>query len=153
MKIRVMCGLLSGLMCHACYGEDSLCRATENIVFACHFGQKMVALCSTSNNTKVLTYRFGQPKAIELSVSESKHKNRFRILTSPLYGGGLTTVSFSRGEYEYKLYSKVSRSESEDSTGQSEPVFEDGLIIVKSHKQIKQLICDDGGNGFREDIQ
>lgn len=155
MKIRprILIALLSGLACQVSHAEDSLCTATERIVFSCHIGEKTVSLCRPINNAQTLNYRFGKAGSVELTFPDHKDTNGFQAATAPLYGGGMTTVAFSRGEFEYQLYSKVGREESDASTTQREPVFEDGVIISKAGKQLKQLICDDGGEGFREDIQ
>lgn len=155
MKIRsrILIAILSGLACQVSHGEDSLCTASERIVFSCHIGEKTVSLCRPSNNAQTLSYRFGKTGSVELTFPDHTDTNGFHAATAPLYGGGMTIVAFSRGGFEYQLYSKVGREENNDPTAQREPIFEDGVIISKAGKQLKQLICDDGGEGFREDIK
>lgn len=64
----------------------------------------------------------------------------------------MTTLAFTRADYEYKIYSKIGRADSGEPQEDRTPIFEDGLVISRSGKKLRQLVCDDGGEGFREDI-
>lgn len=135
--------------------EESMCDKNEAIVFSCHIGKKVVSLCHVSNQAHNLTYRYGVPGAAELVYPDSiKGKSGdFYASENPLYGGASTTVAFKQGHYEYRIYSKVGREEGEGNSPEDRiPVFEDGLIISKGGKLLKQMVCDDGGSGFREDV-
>jgi hypothetical protein len=77
----------------------------------------------------------------------------FYTSSSPLFGGGVTTLAFRRADYEYRIYSKVSRADNGERQENRTPVFEDGLVIFRNGKQVRHLVCDDGGEGFREDIE
>ena len=59
----------------------------------------------------------------------------FHASTSPLFGGGITNVSFNRGRYEYRVYSKVGRSDGGSSPQERTPEFEDGILIFQDGKQ------------------
>ncbi|MGR8930326.1 MAG: hypothetical protein ACU836_06765 [Gammaproteobacteria bacterium] len=152
MRVRIIVALLLSLSWQPGYGEDSLCTEKESIVFSCHIEKKTVSLCRSANDPKSLTYRFGGKDHIELTYPGPKDKSRFYLTEQPVYGGGITSLAFARGDYEYRLYSKIGREESEAEPGERVPLFEDGLVVSKSGIEIKQMICDDGGEGFREDI-
>lgn len=135
------------LFCAQAQAQESLCLPGEPVVFACHTGSKTVSLCRPSALARELTYRFGKPAAVELAYPPAGQRLRapFTVSNAPLAGGGMTTVAFRRGEYEYAVYSMVGRS---DGT----PRFEDGVIVSRRGKQLARLVCDDGGAGFREEL-
>jgi hypothetical protein len=130
--------------------HESLCQPGEAVVFACHVGRKTVSLCRPSALAHELTYRFGTPARVELTHPPAGKQLRapFTLSTAPLFGGGVTTVGFRRGKYEYQVYSKVSRSDDADRA----PLFEDGVIVSRRGRQVSKLVCDDGGEGFREGL-
>lgn len=126
--------------------EESLCRRGEPIVFSCHIGIKTLSLCRPSSVQHELLYRFGTPARIELThPGPGTHSAGppFEIATTPLVGGGVTTVTFRRGEYQYSIYSKAS-------SNNGTPEFEDGVIVSRNGKPLKTMVCDDGGEGFLE---
>jgi hypothetical protein len=127
--------------------QESLCKANEPVVFACHIGSKTVSLCRPSAAARELTYRFGTPATVELAYPPAGKRLRapFTVSTAPLAGGGITKVAFRRGQYEYAVYSMVGRSD-------GAPRFEDGVIVSRRGKEVAKLVCDDGGEGFREPL-
>jgi hypothetical protein len=139
-------------------GESTLCNADETVVFSCHMAKKTVSLCHSASAAHALSYRFGTPGHPELTYPDAqKHEAaRFASSESPLYGGGAQTVTFRRGDYEYGLYSQVSRSDDGQGNGADggdrTPEFEDGLVVSRGGKPLKKMVCDDGGQGFREDV-
>lgn len=136
------------IMSTECLAEETLCEGAEGIVFSCHVGAKTVSVCQTGERT--IIYRYGTPKKIELTYPDRTVKNPkpFFQETLPLYGGGLTYLGFLVKDYEYRIYSKLGRTEG-GSPEDRIPFFEDGVIILRGGKQIKQMVCDDGGEGFR----
>ncbi|TFW34007.1 hypothetical protein [Massilia horti] len=125
---------------------ESLCQAGEPIVFSCHIGNKTVSLCRPSSAQHELLYRFGTPKKIELAHPGPGARTAsppFETATTPLVGGGVTTVTFRRGQYQYSVYSKTS-------SNNGTPEFEDGVIVSRNGAPLKTMVCDDGGEGFRE---
>ena len=132
--------------------ERTLCKPTEAVVFSCSIGCKLVSLCSDGATPKSLNYRFGAPGMVELIHPAPGDAGGFEWSNLPLYGGGITSVSFKRGGYEYSVYAKIGRARGGgDNAGA--PAFEDGVTISCSGKHIKTLICDDGGAGFRQSIE
>lgn len=142
------------IACPAAHAEDSLCAGNEKIVFSCHVGKKVISLCRPSGSPRELTYRYGAPGRLELVHPGGGRQatGGFYTSSSPLFGGGVTTVAFTRANHEYRIYSKIGRADSGGPQGSRTPIFEDGLVISRSGKQVRQLVCDDGGEGFREDI-
>jgi hypothetical protein len=138
----------------AAHAEESLCTGNEAIVFSCHVGRKIISLCRPSSSPRTLTYRYGVPRRVELTYPRHgpQAAGAFYTSTAPLFGGGVTTVAFTNAGYEYRIYSKISRADNGGRQEDRTPVFEDGLVIFRNGKQVRQLVCDDGGEGFREDI-
>jgi hypothetical protein len=69
-----------------------------------------------------------------------------------LYGGGIVSVSFQVGDYKYNVYAKNGRLKDDTQGEDRTPYAEDGLLLSRNGKPIQQLVCDDGGQGFRSDI-
>ena len=134
--------------------ESTLCSKNEKIVFSCQLDKKTVSLCSPAGQEKSLIYRYGTPNKIELvhQGAGGDGKAAFTKSSKPLFGGGITYINFQRGEYEYSVYSKLGRSEGASQEDRY-PEFEDGIVIKKAGKEVKKLVCDDGGEGFRENIE
>ncbi len=141
-------------VCQAAQTQISLCMPREPIVFSCQIGAKLVSLCRPSEARKELIYKFGTPEQLDLIYPDRSTggKGTFRVSSAPLVGGGITTITFRRGAYEYGVYSKVGRSAEGTAPEDRVPEFEDGIVISKKGKRLKQLICDDGGAGFRESV-
>jgi hypothetical protein len=152
MRILLVFALL--FVCQTARAEESLCVGNEKIVFSCHVGSKIISLCRPLESPRVLTYRYGTPAHVELvhPGRGPEEKGEFYTSRAPLFGGGETTLAFTRADYEYKIYSKIGRADSGTSQEDRTPIFEDGLVISQSGKQVRHLMCDDGGEGFREDI-
>jgi hypothetical protein len=134
-------------LCSGALAQDSLCAASEPVVFSCHIGARTVSLCRPSSLRQELIYRFGTRDRVELAWPQpgSRVLPGFELSSTPLVGGGVTTVTFRRGQYEYHVYSKVGRRD-------GAPLFEDGVIVSRRGKQVAKLVCDDGGEGFREGL-
>ena len=152
MRILLVIALLC--VCQTAHAEESLCVGNEKIVFSCHAGSKIVSLCRPLESARILTCRYGTPAHVELvhPGRGPEEKGGFYTSSAPLYGGGETTVAFARAGNEYRLYSKIGRADNGESQEDRTPVFEDGLVISRNGKQVSQMVCDDGGEGFREDI-
>jgi len=127
----------------------SLCAPDEPVVFACQVGTKIVSLCRPAQGEGMLSYRFGRPAALELRYPAPGRlaRSAFTVSTTPLVGGGETTVAFERGGFSYTVYSRVARG----ADGVT-PEFEDGLVVRRRGKVVSRLRCEDGGEGFREPL-
>jgi hypothetical protein len=151
--------VLASPLAHAADSDDAtLCGAHEVVVFSCHVGKKIASLCHPDGAATSLSYRFGLPSRTELVYPDPlRHElARFSSSESVLYGGGAQTVTFRRGEYEYGVYSLLTREDDGQGNGAGggdrTPVFEDGLVVSRGGKLVKKMVCDDGGLGFRDNI-
>ena len=149
MRLVFLAGacLAAGAALAAEPAERTLCQPAEAVVFSCTVGARLVSLCSVGADPKRLSYRFGTPGHIELAYPEAGAAGAFERSSGPLYGGGITAISFKRGEYEYGVYSRMGRA-----AGGGDPETEDGVAVARGGKRISTLVCDDGGAGFRESI-
>jgi hypothetical protein len=132
-KLALACALAA----MAPYAAAQLCTSGEAVVFSCTLGAKTVSLC--------------RPSGMEMSYpapSQRTARPRFELATTPLFGGGVTTVSFRRGAYRYQVYSKSGRADDPERT----PFTEDGVIVARAGKPAWHMVCDDGGAGFREEL-
>jgi hypothetical protein len=146
-KLALACALAA----MAPYAAAQLCTDDEAIVFSCNLGAKTVSLCRPSGVRGQLAYRFGTLERLDMSYpapSQRAARGRFELATTPLFGGGVTTVSFRRGRYRYEVYSKSGRADDPERT----PFTEDGVIVARAGKTAWHLVCDDGGAGFREEL-
>lgn len=130
----------------------ALCAVGETVAFSCHLGKKQVSLCQTADAGKAWRYRYGTAAKVELAFPETETETetgnaaQFVASETPTHGGSNTVVSFVRGGYEYRVFSRVANDEA------GEPAFEDGLEVVKDGKRLSRRVCDDGGEGFRVDV-
>jgi len=137
-------------LCADAVAQDSLCQPGEPVVFSCHVGHKTVSLCRPSGLRQELVYRFGTPAKVELTHPGPGRfvAAPFARATTPLAGGGETSVVFRRGEYQYSVYSKMARGAGPDHA----PEFEDGILVSRHGRPVRRFVCDDGGEGFRENL-
>jgi hypothetical protein len=144
----VLLGALAGL---APCAAAQLCSAGEAVVFSCKVGAKTVSLCRPAGVRAQLSYRFGTGERLDMVYPAAfglATQPRFELATTPLFGGGITTVSFRRGAWRYQVYSKSGRADDAERT----PFTEDGVIVTRGGKTAWHLVCDDGGAGFREEL-
>ena len=109
----------------------------------------MVSLCRPVEAPQAVVYRYGRAAQVELAAAggAGPQPTAFWRENAPLIGGGETRVGFERGSYEYRIYSKVQAK-----GAQGEPDFEDGVIVLRRGRVVRKMVCDDGGEGFREKI-
>lgn len=152
--MRVLRLLLLAAFTQEAHAGESLCVANEAVVFSCHVGEKIGSLCRPLGRASALIYRYGTPGHPDMVYPDpgSQEKGAFYRLSTPLFGGGRTTVSFTRGHDEYRIYSAIGRADSSSSPSERTPIFEDGIVVSRNGERAKQLVCDDGGDGFKEDI-
>jgi hypothetical protein len=152
--MRLLLAVLLLVVGQVARGEDSLCNKKESIVFSCHVEKKIISLCREAQSPRDLTYRYGVRGRLDVvyPARRSPATGAFYRATLPLFGGAVETITFTRSGYEYSVYSKVDRTEGGSSQESRIPNFEDGVVISRQGKQLRQLVCDDGGDGFREPI-
>ncbi|WP_097458595.1 hypothetical protein [Mangrovitalea sediminis] len=90
--------------------KTSLCRADESVFFNCTIGShhKMVSLCGAGDlkqRSGHLRYRFGRHGRIELSYPQAGNGvNDFKYSHYSRYEVERTVVSFTNGDYQYRLF-------------------------------------------------
>lgn len=79
------------------------CRADEQVVYTCPLRGKIVSVCAGRGS---VSYRFGPPRAPEIEIV-SNGRDGLLHWSSGVGGGGgqFNNLRFSRGRYEYVVFS------------------------------------------------
>ncbi|MGN6182380.1 MAG: hypothetical protein ACTHQM_01860 [Thermoanaerobaculia bacterium] len=84
--------------------QTSFCTASENTIFSCATGTKLVSVCESKRGG--VQYRFGKPDApLELKINDSKATGASIAFS----GGGGTWLRFHNGAYSYVVYTGVGK--------------------------------------------
>ncbi len=121
--------------------RPSLCKRSEVAIFSCRVGSKIVSLCASpdlSETTGTMGYRFGRKGAIELEhpATSAHPRTAFRAGVDPSERGDF--VRFSKGDHTYTVYARV---------GSQDRREEDGLLITRGQKVLRNLKCADFAMG------
>lgn len=126
--------------------QTSFCTPTENVIFSCRTGAKMVSVCASKDAAPTkgyLQYRFGKPDSadpLELVLPES-HLPPPRVATGmsvPFSGGGGAWLTFAKGQIAYTVYTGIGK------WGPRGEIREKaGLVVDQGRKRIALLKCDD----------
>jgi hypothetical protein len=114
----------------------SLCAATEETVFGCAQGQKIISLCAApavNGGRSRLRYAYGAPGKIEMEVSQP---DAFTSGTTGLAGGGIDYVRVRNGAFSYIVY-----------TGLTPHWAQDGWVVESNGSPISHHICRGGATG------
>ena len=126
--------------------QSSFCTSTENVIFACRTGAKMVSVCASKDagpSKGYLQYRFGKPDStdpLELVLPES-HLPPPRAATGqsvPFAGGGGAWLTFAKGQIAYTVYTGIGKW-----GPRGELREKAGLTVDQGRKRIAVLKCDD----------
>jgi hypothetical protein len=110
------------------------CAADETPIYACDFGAKQVAVCSTGTT---VTYRYGPAAKAELVLARTVGQPG--LVQDGIRGGGggsQTSLTFSQGEYDYTVYS-AAYGELTEVAGQTSS----GLAVQKGHEEPVAQVC------------
>lgn len=124
--------------------QSSFCTPMEQVVFTCRTGAKMVSVCASKDASRskgYMQYRFGKPDStepLEMTLPEGQ------ILPSkaatgdnlPYAGGGASWLRFSKGDYNYVVYTGIGKWGPKGQTQEKQ-----GLLVERSGKRIAQLKC------------
>lgn len=99
-------------------------------VFACSLGRKSVSVTAAANR---LTYRFGAPGHPELSIAASPGQGNVHKW-SGRYAGMEHQLRFTRGEYNYTVYSVNGNSVAGASAAS-------GLVVTRGTRTIADMSC------------
>jgi len=114
----------------------SLCAATEDTVFGCAQGQKIISLSATpavDGGRARLRYVYGTQAKIELEVSRP---DAFTSGITALSGGGIDYVRVRNDEFSYVVYTAMAHEWSQD-----------GWIVESNGSPISHHICRGGATG------
>jgi hypothetical protein len=122
----------------------SFCTPTENIMFACRAGAKMVSVCASKDAGPAqgyLQYRFGKANSadpIELTLPEARlpPAKAAKGSAEGYSGGGGVWLRFSKGEFAYTVYSGIGNW---GPRGQKQT--KEGLLVERGGKQLANLPC------------
>lgn len=79
------------------------CRADEQVVYSCSIRGKVVSVCARPGS---VSYRFGPPRAPEIEIASNGRDGRLHWSSGVGGGGGqFNNLRFSRGRYEYVVFS------------------------------------------------
>lgn len=114
----------------------TLCTTSEQVVFSCSTGKKLVSLCASPNlkaDTGTMTYRVGnvgQPLEMQYPDAGVRSQTAFKQGTLTYARGGVVFVSFERGDYRYVVFS-----------GSGHGWTNEGVVVEKAGKRIAHLAC------------
>jgi len=124
--------------------QSSFCTASENVVFSCKTGSKLVSVCvskDASRSRGALHYRYGKPASREpLEIILPGTPSTPRIAATgqnvTFSGGGGSWLRFKSGIYSYVIYSGIGR------WGRNgETIEKQGVAIERSGKLASTLPC------------
>jgi hypothetical protein len=115
---------------------DSLCQASERVIFSCSIGQKLVSICGSTEPTPTsgyAQYRFGIKDAPELTLPMPPTEYRSFVKGAMLTfsGGGGAYLRFANGEFSYVTYTAIGKG-----WGTKE-----GLVVERKGKSITNFPC------------
>lgn len=129
--------VFAAVSCTSAFAVSTQCRPGEDVLFSCHSGKKMVAVCASagwSAQAGSLQYRFGPAPSAELvlprdaGVVPSASATAGSLMFS---GGGGATLRFSGGKVDYVVYSATSASWGDAS----------GVVVERDGKTVRVLKC------------
>jgi hypothetical protein len=114
---------------------EGLCEAGETVVFNCELPKSVSSLCLAGRNG-VLTYRNGGEGKLNLKISdEGQGKGKiFYFSNIPYAGGGEAHIRFSRSDYTYYLYDKITKTD-------DGPTSSAGVVIYRDQVKVANLMC------------
>lgn len=114
----------------------TLCRSGEAVVYNCPIRGKVVSVCASPSK---VAYRFGTARAAEIEIASTGRDDALHWSSGVGGGGGhYTNLRFSRGGYEYVVFS--------GSPGSLHDVTEpwSGVQVLKGQADVTRLECKGG---------
>lgn len=132
---RIVALLALGLAPAVSHAAPSHCTAEEKTVFSCSVGEKTVSVCASkelSPTAGSIQYRFGSEGHPEIRLPDpAAHPATAAKGGTLMYsGGGGAFLRFSKGEYNYVVY-----------TGSGKGWKKDGVVVDKGGKLIANFRC------------
>lgn len=110
----------------------SLCTASEEVVFGCAQGRKLVSLCAAlaASGRTQLRYVYGTKAKLDLEISQSALPDAFSSGVAGLSGGGIDYVRVRNGDFSYVIY-----------TGMTPGWSQEGWIVEAKSAPVSHHIC------------
>ena len=126
-------------------GQQSLCSVSEQVLFSCHTGHKVVSVCASkqfTRNSGYIQYRFGIKSLIEFQYpqSHSPPNDHFYYYDVGYSRGWIDHLSFKNGKYRYIVYEKFLWDG--DIYGGDHHTSTSGVIVVAPNGRESDLRCD-----------
>lgn len=118
--------------------RGSLCAVGEAVIFHCGIGRKMVSVCGGRATAPHAQYRFGTPGDIELAFPGPGEQSRLVYEREAYSGGGALRIMFTRGGYDYAVYSRTVRT---GFNGRNNPQFSDGVMVSRGGRLVSDRAC------------
>jgi hypothetical protein len=121
------------------YAAQTLCLTTEDNIFSCSAGKKVISVCASKDlaaDHGYLQYRFGLPNKVELTIPADRSvspANSAVSRTLVFSGGGGAYLRFKAGGYDYVVYTAIGRGWG----------VKDGVAIEKNGKPRTHVSCKD----------
>ncbi|WP_317202577.1 hypothetical protein [Janthinobacterium sp.] len=141
MKIFLLCVAITFNYSNAIADELTHCNKSENIVFSCVAGKKIISICAkpVSGAEELIEYRYGGEGKLEMTYgAENKNKNKFYASSQPVNPKAqVNELWFDKGDFRYLTFScrggdcKVAA----------------GLIVYKNDEMISKKICEYNPSG------
>ena len=124
--------------------QTSFCTSTEEVVFSCRTGAKMVSVCASNDAGPArgyLQYRFGKPDSsdpLELVLPKAKvpAAKAANGANEGYSGGGGSWLRFFNGPATYTVYSGIGNW-----GPKGEKRIKEGLLVERDGKQVANLAC------------
>ena len=124
--------------------QGSLCTSTEEVVFSCRTGAKMVSVCASKDAASgrgYLQYRFGKPDSpdpVELVLPEAKMPpgKAANGANEAYSGGGGSWLRFFNRPATYTVYSGIGNW-----GPKGEKLIKEGLRVERDGKLVVNLAC------------
>lgn len=116
----------------------SLCAVGEQVIFSCGVGRKMVSVCGGRATAPHAQYRFGTPGDIELAFPGPADQSQLTYARETYSGGGALRIIFTRGGYDYTVYSRTVRT---GFRGRNNPQISDGVMVSRGGRLVSNMAC------------
>ncbi len=137
--------LIFALPMVALAGQQSLCSASEQVLFSCHTDKKVASLCASkrfTRNSGYIQYRFGTKNLIEFKYPQtlSTPNNHFYYYDVGYSRGWEDHISFKNGRYKYIVYEKFLWDG--DIYGGDHHTSTSGVMVLAPNGQESDLQCN-----------
>lgn len=135
------------------YEPASLCRADEQVIFACEIKHKLLSVCASadvSSTSGYVQYRFGQSGKIELTYPATKvaPQGKFLLSSAGFSGGGANIIRFNNSGYEYLVFDSMRRTNF--TPGEPHDAeFHAGIVTRRHGKITSTRLCDNNNASIR----